>query len=273
MNTKDPLSPTERKSWRQIYYSSMYTNFNPDKAKELKLYILKKLNYSLFRYRNHSQREVDTVAENKIWFSLPKDNNDPFEFYCVPPNNNLVSAIQALHSIDPEFSEELLQFRTDKLYEINQHLAQNFSICCFNETPYSELMWSHYASSHTGICIEYDFAQEYFNHFLQPVFYTNKVPVFDQTNENADYMQIMTTKSDAWSYENEWRLIYSVKHKGLQDAPPVKAIYLGSRMKDVDKETWYNLAKKKNTFKLYELTLSKTHYELCANPIFQPAVN
>ena len=43
----------------------------------------------------------------------------------------------------------------DQEYQELQKTANRFRISCFAETPYSILMWSHYARSHQGFCIEY----------------------------------------------------------------------------------------------------------------------
>lgn len=83
-------------------------------------------------------------------------------------------------------------------------------------------MWSHYADSHKGFCIEYDLTKVDFNKnqfVLFPVKYSHKRPPIPWTsmlnnNETSinkkvlyDIIMSVLTKDDIWSYENEWRFI------------------------------------------------------------------
>lgn len=77
------------------------------------------------------------------------------------------------------------------------------------------LMWSHYANSHKGICIEYEITPpslEKYNNSNQllrlcPVAYRSHKPMDDGiTLDNA-----LLAKADCWEYEKEARLIYYSK--------------------------------------------------------------
>ena len=65
-------------------------------------------------------------------------------------------------------------------------IDDQFGIASLTTRFNDALMWSHYASSHTGICIEYDFS-DYMNHINQsqmllfPVNYSDKRVTIDQT--------------------------------------------------------------------------------------------
>jgi hypothetical protein len=104
---------------------------------------------------------------------------------------------------------------------LNRFLKTILRICCFCQNKASIVMWSHYASNHRGICIEYD-TQEFIPsdsvaNDLHPVIY--KQLVFDAASytsffsEGVERNPLMTTiaachKSREWSYEEEWRLIF-----------------------------------------------------------------
>src|SRR5262249_53331053 len=45
--------------------------------------------------------------------------------------------------------------RMSKLYKI---LDQSFGVLCLSECPDDILLWSHYADSHRGLCLEFDVA-------------------------------------------------------------------------------------------------------------------
>src|ERR1039457_1140504 len=101
-------------------------------------------------------------------------------------------------------------------------------------------MWSHYASSHTGFALEYDFTSErdhYIEGNLFPVIYRDEV--FDLTDfalavlmhrprsEVAPKLAAMQKARD-WAYEREWRFIAPAiaTPEGPVELPLPKAAYL-----------------------------------------------
>ena len=140
-------------------------------------------------------------------------------------------------------------------------------IACFSEKHDNLLMWSHYADSHRGFCIEYDLKllnlnSDILSH-IYPVLYHNQresFPIKDiiesmrelndsiYKNEVCDInvdklLTLFTVKGLDWKYEREWRVIYTKKDmydrsetnsisKSLQilSFPCVSAIYLGYRI-------------------------------------------
>lgn len=77
----------------------------------------------------------------------------------------------------------------------------------------SLLMWSHYASNHTGFCLEYqltDLTQHLFPMQLYPIHYTNEI--FDMNASTKSRLNIYSmailasiSKHIDWQYEHEWR--------------------------------------------------------------------
>jgi hypothetical protein len=107
-------------------------------------------------------------------------------------------------------------------------------ICCFTNPdevrPLDEiLLWSHYAAKHTGVRIEFDFDPEitatrfdlldvlYEKHrvaidYPAVVFGGEEVPMHTQ--------EVIRTKSEAWTYEAEVRLVCSAVGIESQDGKP-----------------------------------------------------
>lgn len=117
-------------------------------------------------------------------------------------------------------------------------------IACFSEQNNSTLMWGHYADSHKGFCLEYDFqtilkdcSQKcadirgcnnfMLNYSLAPIIYKeerfdatayfatvmqsllceqNKIPMELYYGDTLIVSKCLLTKSKDWEYENEWRL-------------------------------------------------------------------
>lgn len=55
-----------------------------------------------------------------------------------------------------KFKFDLLKFK-DEILRITNKFLNNSYTTCFSEDPANFLMWSHYASKHTGICLEFSF--------------------------------------------------------------------------------------------------------------------
>ena len=137
--------------------------------------------------------------------------------------------------------------------EVQNHLAGRFRIACFTTTPASMLMWSHYANSHKGFCVEYDVPALTKNNVnllqhLFPVIYSDqRVSVLEPCLADLScptvtedivwpiYKHGLLTKSLWWGYQNEWRLI-SLDDM-LADQPhynctffPISKVFLGAKM-------------------------------------------
>lgn len=144
------------------------------------------------------------------------------------------------------------------------------------------LMWTHYASSHTGICIEYDFS-DYMNHIDQsqmllfPVNYSDKRVTIDQTildkidlknieeEGRKDLLKLffegLYTKNSVWKYEDEIRSITLISDKTNNNlrkiiANNISAIYFGNKMTKVTKNTMIKLLSLDTNFsklRIYEM--------------------
>ena len=79
----------------------------------------------------------------------------------------------------------------------------NNLISCFSEMNDSELMWAHYGNHLEGVCLCFDTTLdvELFK-YVQKVDYSLHRPTISLGDFNVYF-----TKSLAWSYEQEWRLV------------------------------------------------------------------
>lgn len=143
----------------------------------------------------------------------------------------------------------------DEYVDVVQDGLKHFRVSCFAESPYSMLMWSHYANCHKGFCIEYEIPP-YSNsnqlfHNLHPVIYSNtRISILDQCLNSLEpfgytqdvlwdiFKYALLMKSIDWKYQNEWRLIL------LKNMIPnnynckffkIKKVYLGNKMSGKDR--------------------------------------
>lgn len=145
------------------------------------------------------------------------------------------------HSVD-DFNNRIFNLIDDK-----------FGVASLTTRFDNPLMWSHYASSHKGICIEYDF-KDYFivdkmpNLLLHEVIYSDKrvtldasildrVNIKDISNQGRFdilefFLEGLFTKHSVWEYEYEWRSILIANENREFKFDNVSAIYLGNKMPD-----------------------------------------
>src|SRR6185437_5788583 len=93
--------------------------------------------------------------------------------------------------------------------EIISETNKRLRICSFSVTKSSLLLWSHYASEHKGIAIEYDFIDTgEIRAFIQPIIYRDKVHKIGIFEEYSTMQMVCSSliKSKEWEYEKEWRL-------------------------------------------------------------------
>ena len=152
-------------------------------------------------------------------------------------------------------------------YKDIQKSIDRFRVACFAQTPYSMLMWSHYARLHQGFCIEYEtpfYSEKNANiyHNLFPVIYTDVRQDLSQLSLNwrangkpSDselwdiYKYCLLSKSLDWKYQQEWRLISyddDITNKNYNcDFFKIKKVYLGNKMQSDDRKEIIEICKSK----------------------------
>lgn len=217
----------------------------------------------------------------------------------VENQKQLLSFINELRNVSNEEIKQFLlsiQDSIDSIFNIAWkdafiYLKSTPRIACFSEDVTSNLMWSHYADSHKGFVIEYDFntyintclncnkacpnrhsealypvrySYERFdatalliysaNLFLMKQFVQDGTPVLD---DQFVVHKALLNKSTNWSYEKEWRLI------SLSDNPKCteqiklkpKAIYLGIDISPINSKILKHFAKEKG-IPVYQMNIN-----------------
>jgi Protein of unknown function (DUF2971) len=115
--------------------------------------------------------------------------------------------------------------------ELYNRFDRAIGILSLTESYTDLLMWSHYGHSHRGCVLEFDAHHKFFSrarsdvdefYRLRQVHYSVDRPRIDLLRTNA--VEIFLTKSDAWSYEKEWRMLVPLSScadpSGLEAFPP-----------------------------------------------------
>ena len=165
--------------------------------------------------------------------------------------------------------KDMCEFYRQASVDFTDMIDKRFLIGSLTTNPLSIIMWSHYADSHNGVCIEYDLAENpYIEKLVLPVIYTETTLSHDDIIDNELLLYAMLFKAPDWKYENEWRVISTTQYNRLYAKPT--AIYLGAKGW-LDEEKLINLqliSKEKNidlhlvcksgsSYRLEEMNLSK----------------
>ena len=229
----------------------------------------------LYWNQDVQDKDVFDFTENDLAEYL--ENNDSFKLYrYMPPEYYNIRNIetQKIHLSNNGVMNDLydgLPALSEANINVNA-IGDLAVMTCFSETNTNTLMWSHYASSHKGFCVEYDLKRfiedplEIKKH-LFPIVYTeerliqknidsiiesmkelrraiDEHIVYDGSEVLDDILPLFLTKGNAWEYEREWRIIYTKKqiyefdddalYSGSILFNCISAIYLGYRI-DVEK--------------------------------------
>lgn len=229
----------------------------------------------LYKYRDFtSEGHTDTITEGTFWFSHADDFNDPFDIgwgfdYSASTEQKVQWAKKVVQREFPEMSEEKCEeFARERIEEIEttegyykdareMHIEQTkdkVGICSLSAKPDDILMWSHYSASHTGFCVGINTStlEQMAERRarlrstvldLYRVEYQNEIPTvnfFDAVKGHpSDTIDpFLTTKSDHWEYEEEYRLVLYDNHRtayplGIE---VISEIILGCEATEEDRE-------------------------------------
>lgn len=228
----------------------------------------------LFKFLSLAENQEPTwrqrlcqLLAGEAYFPSPSQFNDPFD--CLPKvivpttieelraKKHLLVAKFLEHA--PNHDEKSIDATFDKLLEIadiseivalfqksvhrTSHTMGVFSLA---ENINHVLMWSHYASNHTGIAVKFDWRRQQHGG-LMPLFkvrYEVRRPSIlnfldDRFIEYADDIaDALCTKAEFWSYEQEWRSIAPGMARQVVNFDPavIDGIVLGANCSEENEE-------------------------------------
>lgn len=247
-----------------------------------------KIPESLYRYRRAEGKALDKLKQlvlgHELYLNSPSWFNDPFDakvdidFSGAEVQDWRRFFRHTLKAARPDLSyskreQEVTRSMTRKLYQDPAHLSamvndlqttvDRVGIACFSEIPDNILMWSHYADSHKGVCIEFDRTQD--DSIIAKALPVNYSPDYKRIKAFGDDDQkqaklVLLTKSKDWSYEREWRIIDYEGGVGIRSLHPasMKSIILGCSIEPATRDailSWLS----KRTSKLKALQAKKNN--------------
>lgn len=150
----------------------------------------------IFKFTS-AEHGISDLRNSHLKLSTIDDLNDPFDQVAVDTS-------------DPQIRQML------NLYV--QGLKGKSGILCFSRNWDNLLLWSHYAASHTGLCLGFDIPDEY---CLDVHYQPNLLQINSPEDVNEDLVtRMLRTKHESWSYEQEVRLFI-----GIHDPPDQNGLW------------------------------------------------
>lgn len=156
------------------------------------------------------------IESQKVYFNDWEKLNDPMEgFYMYIPSEHIENIEEILH-------------KSKTKYKI---------FCCSKEYS-SILLWSHYADSHKGICVEVEMDEDLCRvndiFKLNIVYRKNLVDVYPKDNTRDNVKHILKHKLSVWGYEEEVRFFKESDQPNSFGIGEIKSIFLGTKCSEKD---------------------------------------
>jgi hypothetical protein len=205
--------------------------------------------YKFFKCSDYLWKSLE---KQELSLSPPHSFNDPFDCPIYELLNNDETTAQLIRKAYHDCLTVACFTTSNK--EENKNSDENV------EEPYlNDLMWAHYADSHSGICIKYNLSiitlntlekslteeellREKRRHIaLQHIRYSSEKLKEYSYEDSITSINSFFLKGDCWNYEKELRLIcYDPKGKGEYTSIPIpeciEAVYFGLRCSEEHKE-------------------------------------
>ena len=228
----------------------------------------------LYKYRSlapFDRRNTSRIiTRHEVYFASRSQFNDPFDckFITVWEGSDVAKvafASRAAHMLYPAASPEKLQIVTKELAskysgpdgadhiladqsQIVEEATRRIGIFSLSEVNSDILMWSHYADSHRGICLEFSEMDVGDYHKVK---YVKSVPRFNPLSEfrrddetGSPVEQVVLSKWKHWKYEKEWRILSFDRDRPDATGPgrygydpqQLTGVILGSQISEDDRD-------------------------------------
>lgn len=235
-----------------------------------------------YKYCQIGDRLFELLTNRQLYFAHQRELNDPQDCrYSMGSDlreNLFGRSLRAMHSTLMErmqgrfplcqqhFEEWMRPLIFSEAWQTDFEEKMLFGelgwgVCCFTEDSNNELMWSHYARSHTGICLEFNFSHTpALGEKLWPVKYASEMPVINSFDELPD---ALLTKHTQWAYEREWRLLKMLGGSESFNHTSLTAIYFGAKSEPMEIQRVMETCRSAGyTINFYKAKLARDSYAL-----------
>lgn len=199
----------------------------------------------LYKYRSfdpfHPERAEKVIREGRLWSPSIEQLNDPLE----------AAVVFGSGGVDEWTVPAVTMF----------YRSPWCGCICFSYDAVCPQMWAHYSQNHQGFVLKYERLPNYLLRSVncRSVKYRREITVLDIRND-PDPRHALWTKSEAWEYEREVRLLYprtnAYTTSGLLQA---SAIIFGLRTPSEVKEVLHEMA---SDLRVGQITFGDQPYRL-----------
>ena len=231
--------------------------------------------WKLFRFRT-----INRFLWRELEFS---------ELYCArldQLNDPLDCKVNWKSAIDVALEQPLNSRRRNTVLEIRDAFSDRSpqieaGICCFTVNLDNPLMWSHYANSHSGVCLYYEIPSQYvLDRYPEssPFFFVGVSQVYYGDSSFSDWLingdlemprkaepienavsRLFCSKSSHWAHEEEARLVFNSPGQ-LQLKPDfLKEITFGVMTPEIDKKLVAKTVLRNNDKVVFQARTSQTN--------------
>lgn len=222
-----------------------------------------------YSFRGFSKYSLEDIRKETISLAHPREFNDPLDTLLV---RWLESSIGKA-----DLTEERRTYLT-----LMKKVSENIKLRCLIGKQYVDddgqqqtqevedlnvLMWSHYADSHKGFCVEYEFERELFDPQPNKLLLIEKMDYKEQIElpDEPSMQTALFEKSDFWKYEHEMRMcqldITPDEDKSefpvVECKKAVKAVYLGVKCSDKNRREMEKAIGNKD-IPLYQMSIDES---------------
>lgn len=263
--------------------------------KKLKAYLLSKqkemhlCHLSLDRFVAQNLKSIYLKAPKEIKIKFSKEVFVALAFIITKAGDidineeNLLAVMEIDDHLDA-LLDVAKNIQNEKYVPSLQKFLSSMTISCFSVSGWNnQLMWSHYANSYKGICVEYDLekANNFFG-FFYPITYSavrptvslrdlgiagydHSIPEYISCETNMELVfSYLLTKNTCWKYEEEWRIINVTQEPNKPlfiDFPYIKSITFGLDIDPLCKQLLWDICNEKS-IDCYELIISNDKFEI-----------
>lgn len=256
----------------------------------------------LYKYRKFDARALKIVTQKELYYADPKTFNDPMD--CCPTLHFDIS-LQALakllvkmtdqgfaekgsqlvnHAVynsrkvgdyktDPDAKKYLIQLLLSDIKKVLDDQLQGQGILSFAGSWDSQLMWSHYADEHRGLCFEFETAAIPHPNLAAVDYNASRtISVSDlyawrmgesQSAKERVINAYFYAKAPDWRYEGEWR--DRAEEPKACGAYNLTAVYFGLKCEYAVQVAIVKMLAKKQSIDLYDIILDNESFDLRRN--------
>lgn len=171
--------------------------------------------------KKYEERIGNLIGDKTIWFSKYDNLNDPYE-------------VTVAHYDYPDTQAKNAAMVRDYA---NRFMVEILSL---TDSEKNLLMWSYYANSHKGYCLEFEvvnpeniFKVSYVDKIPQGINYALMHLAPNDTVGRENLCKTFTNKSNAWAHENEYRIICVDNAGKNSTGEKIELVRTGLRLKRI----------------------------------------